>query len=103
MSPERRKLVLLLIAIVVAVIHLIDEAPDSDVQLWPQQTVVNLQHALTTAQAASAAMLSQLSLLQLLHLNKKTRDRLLGPQAGLIKLPRNSISKFYVVPRDTQW
>ena len=60
MSPERRKLVLLLIAIVIAVFHLIDEAPDT-VQLWPQQTVVNLQHALTTAQAASAAMLSQLS------------------------------------------
>ncbi|DBA91097.1 TPA: hypothetical protein ACH3X1_016062 [Trebouxia sp. C0004] len=33
----------------------------------------------------------------------KNRDRLVGQQAGLLKLPRRSLSKYYIIPRKTKW
>lgn len=103
MTPERRKLVLAVITAIVALLQLRDEPASSTLYLQPVHTTLYLQRYVTSCHVDTAVVLTQLIIIQLLRLPKKTRDRCLGQYASQIKVPRQSHSMYYVVPRNTEW
>ena len=89
--------------VVLVILRLLDGDGSGAVAQPLQHRTLLLQHNMLTLQAAYAGLLSHIAFLELLSLDKKTRDRALGPSAGRIKLPRRSLSMYQTIPRETHW
>ncbi|DBA77840.1 TPA: hypothetical protein ACH3X1_009194 [Trebouxia sp. C0004] len=72
-------------------------------RLQLQRTMLLLNYRQKACEICSAILLLQSTSLYIASLSKKNRDRLVGQQAGLLKLPRRSLSKLYIIPRKTRW
>ncbi len=108
-SDSVRRLVLVVIVMFFASngLHVsIDAAIDvlsQQQRLQLQRTMLVLNYRQKACEICNAVLLLQSSILYLASLNKKNRDRLVGQQVGLLKLPRRSLFKYYIIPRKTRW
>ena len=100
-APSRRTV--LATVVVLIILRVLDGDGIGAVAQPPQGRALLLHHYMLTCQAAYAALLSHIAFLELLSLDKKTRDRALGPSALRVKLPRRSLSIYQTIPRETHW
>ena len=109
LSDSVRRLVLVVIVMIFASSGLrvsIDATIDVRAQqqrLQLQRTMLVLNYCQRACEICSAVLLLQSTILCIASLSKKNRDCLVGQQAGLLKLPRRSLSKYYIIPRKTRW
>ena len=109
LSEGSRRLVLGVVVMVLvsnALRARMDAANDLEAQLQRlqlQRTMLVLDYHQKACQVCHAVLLLQSTLLYIASLSKKKRDRLLGSQAGLFRVPRRSLSQYRIIPRKTRW